>query len=559
MGTKLGNLHIRNATVEEVAPLLPGAIVGQWFEGFVSAYSEEYQWGSAEQAGRKLSRKLPAATVLTAAIFDSDVVSFEVYRAGKRLTAHLLNPYEDVNRPGNPKVFCEALGLPPEDEKRLRTLWKKGDAEEQLELTGSLLGLPLYHDPAYMPKEPVRRDTETVDAWIAERPDPPKIKSVTKVELIQELPQMIMSSMAFAISDDAYYILTPTDQEGYSLSLAGQLWRLDPDKGLVCIAPQEGFDFADTYCIQGERIVVLQQLRSEMGMAVGSRIGYDSQSILPWQMPLECEGQAVIANDPRVIRLLPDGGFWGEFSIDCDYGPLLQVAARFGSDGHPRWSRMLPRGTSIVAVNSDRLYVSDSDDEGRKGLSWFDLEGQQSPITEVAGNTQFCAWGEGLYLSSTDYRAEKITLFHLGADLDLLGQIDLPGCNIWSVTFSPKGDTLFLSSYTQGLWLLDAKDLSVHQALLSKDKYMNVYADGMGRYWACSGNSTLIGYDGTLRPISRHRMKGTICGVLPTQVGLTVLTYDRAEYDYQYLDGNLIATPKDPKRPYSTLRVYRIS
>lgn len=204
MGTKLGNLHIRNATAEEVAPLLPGAIVGQWSEGFVSAYSEEYQWGSVEQAGRKLSRKLPAATVLAAAIFDSDVVSFEVYEAGKRLTAHLLNPYEDINRAGNPKVFCEALDLPPEDEKRLRTLWKKGNAEEQLKLTGALLGLPLNFDPMYMPKEPARRDTETVDAWIAERPDPPKVKSVTKAELVQEITDVVkptrLGKQFFALS-----------------------------------------------------------------------------------------------------------------------------------------------------------------------------------------------------------------------------------------------------------------------------------------------------------------------------------------------------------------------
>lgn len=230
MGTKLGNLHIRNATVEEVAPLLPGAIVGQWADGFVSAYSEEYQWGSTEHAGKKLSRKLPAATVFAAAIFDSDVVSFEVYQAGKRLTAHLLNPYEDINRAGNPKVFCEALGLPPEDEKRLRTLWKKGDAEEQLELTGALLGLPLCHDPAFMPKEPARRDVAAVDAWIAERPDPPKtarIKSVTKAELVQEISEVVkpkrMGDHFFALSTVSGI---KEEKETFGISLHIYVWYL---------------------------------------------------------------------------------------------------------------------------------------------------------------------------------------------------------------------------------------------------------------------------------------------------------------------------------------------
>ena len=251
MGTKLGNLHIRNATVEEVAPLLPGAIVGQWSEGFVSAYSEEYQWGSAEQAGRKLSRKLPHATVLTAAIFDSDVVSFEVYQAGKRLTAHLLNPYEDINRPGNPKVFCEALGLPPEDEKRLRTLWKKGDAEEQLELTGVLLGLPLYHDPAYMPKESVRRDVAAVDAWIAERPKPlkpPKIKNVTTAICLQEFSGVYMQFVQRV--DDVLQLslrsVSPGNHGYPDHDSEEQFWQTAPDGSLVPILNITGIPFTPT-------------------------------------------------------------------------------------------------------------------------------------------------------------------------------------------------------------------------------------------------------------------------------------------------------------------------
>ena len=191
MGTKLGNIHIRNASAEEVSALLPKALVSQWGEGFVSVYHEDLQWGTAEREGKSLSRKLHAATVLTAALFDDDVVSFEVYEAGKRLTGHLLNPYEGQNKAGNPKVFCEALGLPPEDEKRLKILWKKGDACEQMELTAALLGLPLWADPQCPPGEKTLRDTETVDAWIAEHPDPPKVKSITKAAVVQEFPEVV--------------------------------------------------------------------------------------------------------------------------------------------------------------------------------------------------------------------------------------------------------------------------------------------------------------------------------------------------------------------------------
>ena len=191
MGTKLGNIHIRNASPEEVSALLPGALIGQWGEGFVSAYHEDFQWGSVERAGKSLSRKLPAATVLTAALFDDDVVSFEVYEAGKRLTGHLLNPYEGQNKAGDPKAFCEALGLPPEDEKRLKVLWKKGDACEQMELMAALLGLPLWADTEWQPQEKPVRNTETVDAWIAAHPDPPKVKSITKAAVVQEFPEVV--------------------------------------------------------------------------------------------------------------------------------------------------------------------------------------------------------------------------------------------------------------------------------------------------------------------------------------------------------------------------------
>lgn len=191
MGAKLGNIHIRNASAEEVSALLPKALVGQWGEGFVSVYHEDLQWGTAEREGKRLSRKLPAATVLTAALFDDDVVSFEVYKAGKRLTGHLLNPYEDQNKPGNIKLFCEVLGLLPEDEKRLKVLWKKGDACEQMDLTAALLGLPLWADPQCPPREKTLRDTDTVDAWIADHPDPPKVKSVTKTVVVQEIPEVV--------------------------------------------------------------------------------------------------------------------------------------------------------------------------------------------------------------------------------------------------------------------------------------------------------------------------------------------------------------------------------
>ena len=559
MGTKLGNLHVKGAYLEEVSALLPKALVGQWAEGFVSAYQEEFQWGSVEREGKKLSRRLPQAVVLSAALFDDDVVSFELFQAGKRLTGHLLNPYENENKPGNIRLFREALGLPPEDEKRLRAVWKKGDACEQLKLTAALLGLPLWADKEFPPTKPAARDEARADAWLANHPDPPKLKSTTRAEVIQELPQMVVSAGYSMETDSKYHILTPTDGEGQYLSPANQLWRLEADKGLVCVGPQGGFDPDKTCRIEGGRIVSLSQGWSEMGFSTGSVIDYDSQDILPWQEPLECEGRAVAANDPKVFRLLPDGGFWGGFVFASDYGPPAYAVARFGPDGRPRWSRALPQFTSVMTVTQERVYISDTSDEECQRLSWLDLEGRQGSQAEVEQNTRFLLWREGLYLVRTDYLAQKTTLFRLDAELNLLGRVELPGwCNC-DVAFSPSGDTLFLSSYTQGLWLLDPGDLSIRQQLLVKDKQWGAWADRAGRYWVCSGSGTLMGYDETLRPVSRHRLKGAVCGVVAGEAGLTVAAYDEAKYDYRLVDGELISKPKDPKRPYSTLRVYQIS
>lgn len=558
MGTKLGNIHVRNASVEEVSVLLPKALVGQWSEGFVSAYQEDFQWGSVEREGKKLSRKLPAALVLTAALFDDDVVNLELFQAGKRLAGHLLNPYEEENKPGNVRLFCGALDLPPEDEKRLKVLWKKGDACEQLDLTAALLGAPLWADAEMPPKEKAVRDAAKVDAWLADHPDPPRVKSATRAEVLQELPRMVMSGAFCMEADSRHYILTPTDGEGYRLSPAEQLWRLEADRGLVCVGPQGGFAPEETYRIQDGRIVSFQQIWAEAGSA-GSVIGYDSQDILPWQEPLECEGRAVTANDPKVLRLLPDGGFWGGFLFASDYGPPAYAAARFGPDGRPRWSRALPPCTHVMTTTQERIYVSDTGDEECKRLSWLDLEGRQSPQTEMDRAARFLQWRDGLYLTRTDYLGEKTALIYLNADLDLLGRAELPGLGGWDMAFSPAGDALFLSAFDQGLWLLDPRDLSIRQQLLVKDKQWGAWADGAGRYWVGAGSGTLMGYDETLRPVSRHRLKGSVCGAAAGEKGLTAVAYSEAKYDYQMVDGDLVSKPKDPKRPYSTLRVYRIS
>lgn len=542
MGTKLGNLHIRNATVEEVAPLLPGAIVGQWAEGFVSAYSEEYQWGSVEQAGKKLSRKLPAATVLTAALFDSDVVSFEVYEAGKRLTAHLLNPYEDINRAGNPKVFCEALGLPPEDEKRLRTLWKKGDAEEQLELTGALLGLPLYHDPAYMPNEPTHRDVAAVDTWIAERPDPPKMKSVTKAELVQEISDVEPATFYRRANqrkmEDRFVVFTPsTDIDAH------QIWTSTPNGTLRCTAEMtivnRGGIQTQFACSQNRALLLITKFSftpipnwpgAQNGKPNGTYIVYDSSNkfSLPFYL-----------SDGWLNGCIPteDGGVWLAVSEEEAPDKLL----RYGPDGNCVLEKTLGLDERVLNMTEKYVYTRQYNISGGETFFCYDLNGDLQGSISLSLNCSFLqvdSSGE-LWLGENLGR----TIVHLDKNLNLLSRSSSLTSeydyHVLDMDLSKDGGTVFLTSFQKGIFVLDVKDLSILRAKMTKDTVYDATVDGQGRFWAGVSDSVLEAYDRNLQTISRHRLKGTIINL------------------YRNAQGDLIAYTHDHKR--NIFRIYRIA
>lgn len=553
MGTKLGNLHIRNATAEEVSPLLPGALVGAWSDGFVSAYSEEYQWGSVEQAGKKLSRRLPAATVLTAAIFDSDVVSFEVYKAGKRLTAHLLNPYEGLNRAGNPKVFCEALGLPPEDETRLRTLWKKGDAGEQLALTGALLGLPLCHDPAFMPKGPARRDAEKVDAWIAERPEPPKVKSVTKVELLQEESGFLITgaenSEYIFSADTTEYGHSITDGWLYRYTLEGPLVReIRTDWPYEVKYPQEMLGETACYSIGQNRVLWCYTImkstddRNDGWSYWGVRVIWDSAGLL--DLPLDIEGTI------HRIWSTSDGGIgvvtteWPEWPDLSDSS--LNVLIRYAPNGSRSYWKELPKAVWNWIWLDNGFYAISSKGE----MPFLDWEGNQifrpedsmPPYSRCCGMAGedillLCREDKKYYSSCGDYfisRRDK-----KGHELarspilsgTILGQEDVKDAG--------DGKHIFILMYKERFFLLDRETLEIIWQQARKDYVSWLRVDGTGRYWLRVGDSGLEAYDPTFKLVSRHRLKGAIFNIRLDQ------------------SGRLIAYTHDYK--HNIFRVYRIS
>ena len=191
MGTSMANLHILDGDILAVNQIVPNASVFKMSERFVSVYAEEFETDYVGKHAKSLSKKL-SRVVLSAWIFDSDDVSFAVYENGKKITEHIDCTHSgQFAKAGNIPLFCEKLGLPKDDEKRLRALWMKGRAEDKFYLTASLLGLPLFNDHTYLPEKPVQRDSDIVDKWIKERPEIQKIKSETKPVLVEEKPTQI--------------------------------------------------------------------------------------------------------------------------------------------------------------------------------------------------------------------------------------------------------------------------------------------------------------------------------------------------------------------------------
>lgn len=512
MGTKLGNLQIKGASVEEVSALLPGALVGQWAEGFVSAYHENFQWGTVEREGKKLSRKLPAATVLAAALFDDDVVSFELFQAGKRLTVHLLNPYEDQNVSGKPRVFCEALSLPAEDEKRLKVLWKKGDACEQLELTGALLELPLWADAECPPEEKTVRDAAKVDAWIAEHPDPPRIKNITRAELLQEEGGLgwghSRGSKDWGGSGRIYF--TKVAEDGGWYLTDGWIYRYTP------AGPLEREERAYWYCeedyplvgenvcygIAPDRVLGGRELYQEMWGSCytgwGIRLLWDSAGHLG--LPLDIEGGI------RRIWSLPGGGIGIITEEYPEAGEGEYWLRQYAPEGQAVREKKLPGSLADIWLE-DGFFVRSEEKE----LILLDWNGEELLCWKKDPGLYCCATeGDLLFLKREGDKSFLLRLDWTGKELARSPELPRSFLGDYHACESNDGEHLFLSIYKEGLYLLDRKSLAVVWSQPRKDYVNWELRDGAGRYWVLSGDSTLEAYDRDWNLVSRHRLKGLI-------------------------------------------------
>ena len=548
MGTKLGNLHVRGASVEEVSALLPGALVGQWAEGFVSVYHEDFQWGTVEREGKTLSRKLPGTVVLAAALFDDDVVSFELFQAGKRLTAHLLNPYEDRNVLGKPGVLCEVLGLPAEDEKRLKVLWKKGDACEQLELTGALLGLPLWADAECPPEERTVRDAAKVDAWIAEHPDPPKIKNVTRAELLQEEGGLGWPHGSKDWGGSGRIHFTKATETGWCLN-DGWIYRYTPEGPLERetrarwpveedLSPESWNLVGEVQCygIAPGRVLGCRQLYETMGpgswAGAGVRILWDSAGQL--SLPLDIEGA-------QRIWSLPDGGIGALFMVwNEKRGGNDRFLRQYAPDGRLLTQKKLPEGNSEQWIWLEDGFFAFGN---KGGMVFLDWDGEEQSCWEEAPGFYCCAIeGDLLFLEKEGDGARLKRLDRTGKELARSPKLSMSlysRYSAYSARVAQDGKRVYLSAYQAGLYLLDGETLSLLWSQSRKDYVNYLETDGAGRTWVQVDDSTLEAYDQSWNLVSRHRLKGWIFNT-----GL-----DRS--------GRLLAYTHQYNK--SILRVYRIS
>lgn len=564
MGTFLGNLTVLGGCVEEVSALLPEATVGQWSERFVTALHEDYGMGTVDRPARKVSKALPQAAVLSAALVDSDLLELTVWQGGKRVTTRGHFPYDGTPKRGDPKKFCAALGLPDEDVPRLKAVWAKGNAEEQLVLTAALLGTPLYCDTRSVPEKVEKRDAAYVDQWLAQRPDPPKVKNQTRAEIVQELAGLEIPFGSEMGSNGAgcFTRFRRLEDEKY-LFLRWEGEELAPARPFVPEAwlRADEWKYSITYQDLGAgRVLAIGWERKELNEwnfdSVPVGIIGDSAGTLKCPLEFVLDGNRRSACDG--IYSMPDGGVLIRYeSLSRPFSPSRpfyeelapRELVRYAPDGTILWRRSLDqwkdrpwffRGGLLWMENSDRpdeekYYALDLDGREALTLSLPPLPEEEHFIFNYHMPKRQPVEGEVWVLrTELDRRIcrSKATLFRSTEQGRLLGQHPLP-CDMADGISSAVllGNRVCIDRFDEGIWVLDRKDYSVAAKIEDHRSYMGLETDGQGRIWVAVSDSTWEAYDQDLNLLSRHRLKGGTMDVGVDSEGcLRLLTYDEKNH-----------------------------
>ena len=571
MGAFLGNLQVWGAAREEVAALLPRALVGQWSEHFVTALDERYGMGTVDRPARKLSKELPEAVVLSVALSDSDLLELAVWQGGKQLTVRAHFPYDGVSKRGNPKKFCQAFRLPPEDERRLKAVWAKGNAEEQLDLTAALLGTPLYADPRMVPEIPVARDEGYVDRWLAEHPDPPKVKNQTRAEEIQTLAGYSVEWRESGRSELRALLCHRPNAEGGH----------DPKRDvLLCPAPsgylEEWENFRPLAGLEchvsqsGDRFFVWSQREYHETEMVTSTVWADSDRVLPCPFSFLLDG---VSRECCWFVGMEDGGLIADLvSVDAQQRPweiiVPEELVRYTSAGEVQWRVILQDKTKnrtvemlhngLIWLMEDKDWVGIDQLDGRERVriprKW-DVELMDIPSGE-----------DELWAAKNCVEQESWKVKWWLIRMDLAGNIRQEGELPASLLPKQKNLTfwenyIIFQSFKSGLWLLDRNTLAVRHGIPDHREYVGTVVDRAGRLWVQIGNSTVEAYDRELKLLSRHRLKGEIMAwYLDDHGRLCVVTYSecKGKHDIRFDGAGDFYYPNfDPEK--EIVRVYRLS
>ena len=482
MGTTIFSMHVYGGDEQQIKELLPTALVGTWSERFISVYSREFGTDFGTTDSKNLSRKI-SQPILHTGIFDSDTVGFTIYQNGKIIAQHVKGMEERFDKMGNIPLFCETLGLSAEDTKRLRQIWKKGDAEEQLWLTGTILGVDLNRDYHYPTEDMYVRDIVAVSQWLDERPEPKKIKSETKAVLLQELSDFRYETMN---GSGKYCSATPLDV-GWNTYDYDELtfWEVNEDGTLMPnLKVTEFLDFK----VSENRMI---------GMNRGS-VHFDSAELLP-------KGYSM----GFTYRILPDGGFLRE---------TIGTMIRCTPDGTILWEKSKQDMVNyFTMINDEMVFTSISD-----RVTWMErvdgLTGEviEKQVSAIGFNAQKSLFHKGFLWVAHDDRDENngigYALTKLDEKLQVIGKISLPTF-VQEIFHSPDGVYIYVLFFKEQVMVVNAETLAVEQTLVDKSFLAPHDFDSAGRFWIQRGNSTIESWDATLnKTISRHKLKGAISG-----------------------------------------------
>lgn len=569
MGTSVSSLQILGVPEETVRVALPGALVGTWSERFVTA-CPELTFRTLERKGSALSKKLDC-TLLSVSMFDGDTLSLVLFREGKRLTRHVVDPEYGKNIEGNPKLFCSALDLPEELAPKLKRLFAAClSQEEKLSILHDLLGAPLFirygdEEDGYLPEGPVKADSGPLEKWAKEHPEPPKIKNQCKAELIQEIPDLdwytepgynatIFRNVDHADEEQAeMFGCKVGDVVGTCCS--GGYWahrqtdgRLevtpltDPDPAEMYAAlhkqpPEPEYVSADYgYTHLGDRLVTIDHIYQKDKFGIRQReqtvIVHDTAGILPCPLALALNGSPAVAHDP--LQLLPDGGFLVAVApLEDDSCPPVQIRkpalVRYEPDGTQKW--IFWGAEQIIQVTEDRIYaLTKRQLDFSCQLFVLDTDG-----TLIAQSSDVCPCNAEIYiLGGTPYVLESRgwheddLLHRLTPDLWSDGDISVPEMSKLSV--SPDGTQLYAAGYESGMRVIDTDSLCVIHELRQKSTFSCPVMDSQRRLWMC-GNGYFECYTPELKCISRHRLKGEVVFTHQNDNGqVCAVTFQRSKY-----------------------------